>query len=63
MTFESVKEAVLKMGAEDQKRLILELVPEIWPTACVDDSCLSRMRELVDEEAVKRYRAEHYNSV
>jgi hypothetical protein len=63
MTFEAVKEAVLEMSGEDQKRLILELVPEIWPKACVDDACLDRMRELVDEEAVKKYRAQHYGTI
>ncbi|OIP88858.1 MAG: hypothetical protein AUK55_15455 [Syntrophobacteraceae bacterium CG2_30_61_12] len=63
MTFEAIKEAVLQLNAADQKRLILELVPQIWPRACQDDACLVQMRELVDEEAVKKFRAQHFNSV
>ncbi|SMC24841.1 hypothetical protein SAMN02746041_02107 [Desulfacinum hydrothermale DSM 13146] len=63
MTFDRIKEAVLEMSPEDQKRVILELVPEIWPQVCVDDSCLDRMRELVDEAVVREYREQHFNNV
>lgn len=63
MNFEQIKESVLALSGEDQKRLILELVPEIWPMACIDDACIERMRELVDEETVKNYREQHFNTI
>ncbi len=63
MTVEEIKKAALELNHDDQKRLIVELVPEIWRVACVDDECLDRLRQLVDEEAVKRYRQEHYDSI
>jgi len=63
MTFEEVKKAVLSLSERDQKRLITEIVPEIWPRACTDDSCLNKMRELVDEETIKPYREKHMGSI
>lgn len=63
MTFDEVKKAVLSLGREDQKRLITEIVPEIWPQACTDESCLKKMRELVDEETIKPYREKHLDHI
>lgn len=63
MTFEEVKSAVLSLNATDQKRVITEIVPLIWPKACVDDSCLARMRDIVDDETVKEYRAQHKGEI
>jgi hypothetical protein len=63
MTFEEIKTAILNLGAEDQKRLIKEVVPQIWQKACTDESCLVKMRELVDEETVKGYREQHMNGI
>jgi hypothetical protein len=63
MTFEEVKSAILGLGEKDQKRVITEIVPLIWPKACLDDSCLARMRDIVDEETVKEYRAQHKGEI
>ena len=63
MTFEEVKNAVLNLSEEDQKRLITEVIPEIWKKACTDDSCLIEIRKLVDEDAVKKYREQHMNGI
>jgi hypothetical protein len=63
MTFEEIKAAVMGLSAADQKRLILEVVPQIWPKACADDSCVKRMKEMVDEQVIKKYREEHMDSI
>ncbi len=63
MTFDEVKAAVMNLSPQDQKRLITDIVPGIWPRACLDDSCLLKMRELVDDETVKKYRNEHMDSI
>jgi hypothetical protein len=63
MTFEEIETAILSLGREDQKRLIMDVVPQIWRTACADASCLSKMRELVDEETVKGYLEQHMNGI
>jgi hypothetical protein len=63
MTFEEIKTGVMNLSLKDQQRLIKEVLPEIWPKACTDNSCVSRVRELVDEAAVKRYQEEHLGSI
>jgi hypothetical protein len=63
MTFEEIKAAVMGLSAADQKRLIIEVVPQVWPKACVDESCVMRMKELVDDEMIKKYREQHMDSI
>jgi hypothetical protein len=63
MTFAELKAAVMELSLADQKRLIMEVVPQLWPKACVDDACLNRVKELVDEETVRKYREEHMNHI
>lgn len=63
MTFEDIKQAVLNLSPADQKRLIIEIIPEIWGEACQDEECLLKVRSLVDEDTVKKYRAQHMNGI
>jgi hypothetical protein len=63
MTFEEIKAAVMGLSAADQKRVILEVVPQVWPKACADKSCVMRMKELVDDEMIKKYREQHMDSI
>jgi hypothetical protein len=63
MTFEDIKTAILNLSSDDQKRLITEVVPQIWQNACTDKACLRKMRELVDEETVKGYREQHMDAI
>ena len=63
MTFDEIKSAVVNLSFDEQKRLIMEVVPSIWPKACADDACVAKIRELVDEAAIKRYREEHLGSI
>ena len=63
MTFEDVKVAVLGLSDADQKRLITEVVPIIWPKACGDESCVSRVRKLVDEDTIKEYQKQHMDHI
>lgn len=63
MTFEEVKSAVLSLSEADQKRLIMEVVPQIWPKACIDDTCVDKVRELVDDATVKKYKEQHMGGI
>ncbi len=63
MTFDEIKAAVLKLSNEDQKRLIMEVMPTIMPKACTDDLCVQKIRGLVDEESVKSYREQHMDGI
>lgn len=63
MTFEEVRSAIMNMSDSDRKRLILEVIPSIWPKACIDDACVSKFRELVDEATIKEYREQHLGGI
>jgi hypothetical protein len=63
MTFEEIRSAVMNLNVKDQQRFIVEVVPAIWPKACLDESCVVRVRELVDEATVKNYREQHMDSI
>jgi hypothetical protein len=63
MKFETIKAAVMNLDEGEQRRVVLELLPEIWPNIVGDDSCLSLIRKLLDEESVKRYQEEHMDHI
>ena len=63
MTFEEVEFAVMNLSRTDQKRLIVEVLPKIWPQACVDDACVEQVRGLVDEATVKEYKKQHLDHI
>ena len=55
MGFEEIKAAIMTMDANDQKRLITEVVPQIWESACEDPACALKLKELVDKDIVRPY--------
>ena len=63
MTFDEITSAVISLSEADQKKFITEVVPLIWPKACLDDLCVAKFRELVDEATVKEYRAQHMDGI
>jgi hypothetical protein len=63
MTFDEIKAAIMGLDDKEQKRVVLEVLPEIWPKIVGDDACVHLLRKLVDEESVKRYREEHMDSI
>ena len=63
MNFEAIKAAVMNLEAVEQKRVVLELLPAIWPHIVGDDACLKLIRKLVDEESVRRYQEEHLDHI
>lgn len=63
MTYDEIKEAILKLEVADQKRLILDVFPQIWQQVCTDDACLDKVRSLVDEDTVRSYRDQHMNGI
>ena len=63
MKFDEIKAAVINLDAGEQRRVVLELLPEIWPQIVGDDSCIKLIRKLVDAESVKRYQQEHMDHI
>jgi hypothetical protein len=58
MTYEEIKTAVLNLSGSDQRRLIVEVLPKIWPQACVDDTCVEQVRSVVRE-----YKKQHLDHI
>ncbi len=59
MRFEEIKAAIMGLEVRDQRRLVLEVLPAIWPNLVRDEACLKFLRQLVDEESVRSYQEEH----
>lgn len=63
MTLGEIKSAILDLSEADQRQFITEVVPLLWPKACLDDFCVAKFRELVDEATVKEYRDQHLGGI
>ena len=63
MNFEAIKAAVMNLDEGEQRRVVLELLPAIWPKIVGDDACIKLIRKLIDEESVKRYQKEHLDHI
>ncbi|MGB8992996.1 MAG: hypothetical protein WCD80_13155 [Desulfobaccales bacterium] len=63
MTFDEIKAAIMAMDDRGKKRVVMELLPAIWPKIAGDEACLEFLRKLVDEEAVAKYKEEHLDSI
>jgi hypothetical protein len=63
MTLDEIKSAILSLSEADQKKIIIEVVPLLWPKACQDDFCVAKFRKLVDEATVKEYREQHLGTI
>jgi hypothetical protein len=59
MSFEELKSAVLSLSMQDQKRFVTEVMPVIWPKVCADEACVNSIRQLVDEDTIRKYKEEH----
>ena len=63
MKFDEIKAAVMNLAEGEQRRVVLELLPAIWPQIAGDDACIKLLRELVDAESVKKYQEEHLDHI
>ena len=55
MGFDEIKAAIMTMDTNDQKRLIVEVVPQMWESACEDPTCALKLKELVDKDIIRPY--------
>ena len=63
MKFDEITAAIMNLDAGEQRRVVLELLPAIWPKIVGDEACLQLLRKLVDEESVKKYQQEHMDHI
>lgn len=63
MTFDEIKAAVMNLDEKEQRRVVLELLPEVWPKIVGDESCIQLLRKLVDEESIREHKEEHMDHI
>ena len=63
MQFEELKKALLNLDQGEQKLLIMEVLPEILPQVCTDETCLGIIRNFINEESTKAYRDQHMGGI
>ena len=63
MNFEAIKTAVMNLDEGEHRRVVLELLPVIWPKIVEDEACIKLIRKLIDEESVKRYQKEYLDHI
>jgi hypothetical protein len=63
MEFEAIKAAVMELDEGEQRRVVLELLPAIWPKIAADNACLKLIKKLIDAESVKKYQEEHLDHI
>lgn len=63
MSLEDAKTAVMNLSDEDKKRFILQVFPGVWSATVKDEACVNKLRELIDEAAMKNYREQHMDHV
>jgi len=63
MEFNELKKAILNLDQNEQKLLIMEVLPEILPQVCTDETCLGIIRNFIDKESTKTYREQHMGGI
>ncbi len=63
MSFEEIKQEIMNLNPIDQKRLITEVVPQMWDKACDDQSCALKIKDCVDEDMVRPYNEMHMGGI
>ena len=63
MTFDEIKVATLTLDDRGKRRVVMEVLPAIWPKIVGDDACIELLRKMVDEESIRKYREEHMDSI
>jgi hypothetical protein len=63
MKFDEIKAAVMNLAEGEQRRVVLELLPAIWPQIVGDDACIQLIRNLIDAESMKKYQQEHLDHI
>jgi hypothetical protein len=63
MSFEEIKDSIMNLDTNDRKRLIMEVVPQVWESACDDLSCALTLKKLVDSDIVRPYDEMHMGGI
>jgi len=55
MHFKEIKDTIINMDKGEQKRLIMEVIPQVWRRVSDDASCALKLKELVDKDITRLY--------
>jgi len=59
MTIKEIRTAILNLDPKEQRRLLMEVLPEILPKVCTDEACLSIIQDFNNEENARSYQDQH----
>ena len=63
MTIEEIKTAILNLDQKEQRRLLMEVLPEVLPKVCTDKACLTIIRDFNNEENSRSYQEQHMDGL
>lgn len=63
MTIEEIKKAILNLDQNEQRRLLMEVLPEVLPKVCTDEACLTIIRDFNNEENSRSYQDQHMGGI
>ena len=63
MKLDELKKAILALGDDDQKKLLMEVLPEMLPKVCTDEACLVMIRNFIDTETSREYQEQNMGGI
>ncbi|SDO68561.1 hypothetical protein [Desulforhopalus singaporensis] len=63
MNLEELKTTILNLDHQQQKQLMMEILPQMLPQFCTDDACLDLIRKFSNDESIKSYREQHMDGI
>lgn len=63
MNLEDLKTSIMQLKTEEQRQLMMDILPELLPQVCTDEACLDLVRDFVNEESSRSYREQHMGGI
>lgn len=63
MNLEDLKTSIRNLTAEEQRQLMIDILPELLPQGCTDEACLDIIRNFLNNETSKSYREQHMGGI
>lgn len=63
MKLDDIKTAILGLSQDDQRQLLMDVLPELLPKTCTDDTCFNMIKSFVNEETAREYKEQHMGGI
>lgn len=63
MNLEDLKTSIRNLTVEEQRQLMIDILPELLPQGCTDEACLDLIRNFLNDETSKSYREQHMGGI